>query len=258
MTDLEKYYNKFNEDHRLTTRHGIVEFTTSMKYIHDFIPKDKKIKILDDGAGTGRYSVAFAREGHFVTAVELVPRNLKTLESKHEKVNCWPGDARDLHFLDDDTFDITIMFGPLYHLHTQEERAAAFNEAKRVTKKDGIIFAAYVMNEYSILTYCFKENNIQKCLDEKALTQDFHTIATEKSLYSYLRLEDINALNEMTNLERIKIIAADGPSDYMRQTLNAMDKDTFSHFIDYHLATCERQDLIGASSHTVDILRNRK
>ncbi len=37
MTALEKYYNKFNEDHRLTTRHGIVEFTTSMKYIHDCI-----------------------------------------------------------------------------------------------------------------------------------------------------------------------------------------------------------------------------
>ena len=40
MTALEKYYNKFNEDHRLTTRHGIVEFTTSMKYIHDLMRID--------------------------------------------------------------------------------------------------------------------------------------------------------------------------------------------------------------------------
>lgn len=256
MTALEKYYNKFNEEHRLTTRHGIVEYTTSMKYIHDYIPEGSHIKILDIGAGTGRYSVALANEGHSVTAVELVPRNLSVLESKHSPVNCWPGDARDLHFLSDETFDITLIFGPLYHLHTQQDMLKAISEARRVTKKGGVILAAYVMNEYSILTYCFKEGHIKEALEQKKLTQDFHTIADESELYTYLRIEDINELNRLSGLERIKLIAADGPSDYMRRELNAMDEETFSHFIDYHLATCERPELLGASSHLVDILRN--
>lgn len=256
MTALEKYYNKFNEEHRLTTRHGTVEYTTSMKYIHDYIPEGSHIKILDIGAGTGRYSVALANEGHSVTAVELVPRNLSVLESKHSPVNCWPGDARDLHFLPDETFDITLIFGPLYHLHTQQDMLKAISEARRVTKKGGVILAAYVMNEYSILTYCFKEGHIKEALEQKKLTQDFHTIADESELYTYLRIEDINELNRLSGLERIKLIAADGPSDYMRRELNAMDEETFSHFIDYHLATCERPELLGASSHLVDILRN--
>lgn len=256
MTALEKYYNKFNEEHRLTTRHGTVEYTTSMKYIHDYIPEGSHIKILDIGAGTGRYSVALANEGHSVTAVELVPRNLSVLESKHSPVNCWPGDARDLHFLSDETFDITLIFGPLYHLHTQQDMLKAISEARRVTKKGGVILAAYVMNEYSILTYCFKEGHIKEALEQKKLTQDFHTIADESELYTYLRIEDINELNRLSGLERIKLIAADGPSDYMRRELNAMDEETFSHFIDYHLATCERPELLGASSHLVDILRN--
>ena len=56
MTELEKYYNKFNEEKRLGSRHGQVEFTTSMKYIHEYLPEDKSAKILDVGAGTGRYS----------------------------------------------------------------------------------------------------------------------------------------------------------------------------------------------------------
>ena len=34
MTDLEAYYNKFNEEKRLDSRHGRVEFVTSMHYIH--------------------------------------------------------------------------------------------------------------------------------------------------------------------------------------------------------------------------------
>lgn len=256
MTELEKYYNKFDEDHRLTTRHGQVEFNTSMKYIHDFIPEGGHVKILDVGAGTGRYSVALAQEGYAVTAVELVEHNLKILESKHSSVNCWPGDARDLHFLEDGTFDITLLFGPMYHLHTREDQIKALSEAKRVTKKGGKIFVAYVMNEYSIIQYCFKKNMMRECVEKGWVTDDFHTVPSEDQLYTYLRLEDINEINSCTHSERIKIFAADGPSDYMRRELNAMDEQTFELFMKYHLATCERPELLGASSHLVDIIQN--
>ena len=34
VTELEAYYNKFNEEKRLDSRHGRVEFVTSMHYIH--------------------------------------------------------------------------------------------------------------------------------------------------------------------------------------------------------------------------------
>ena len=258
MTDLEKYYNKFNEEHRLTTRHGIVEFTTTMKYIHDYIPEGKTVKILDVGAGTGRYSVALSKEGHDVTAVELVKRNLDVLLSKHANVKCWPGNACDLNFLSDSTFDITLVFGPMYHLHTTEEMLKAFSEAKRVTKKDGIILAAYVMNEYSVLTYCFKERHIKEVMEQGGLTKDFSTICRQKDLYHYVRLQDIDNLNKMSGLERIKIIAPDGAADYMRKELNALDEEEFKYFLDFQLSIAEKSELIGSSSHTVDILRNTK
>ena len=262
MTLLEKYYNKFKEDHRLTTRHGIVEFTVSMKYIHDCIEKirnerkNSEIKILDVGAGTGRYSIALAKEGFDVTAVELIEHNLELLRSKHENVKSWLGNAMDLHFLTDESFDVTLIFGPLYHLHADSEKLQALNEAKRVTKTGGYILAAYVMNEYAVLTYCFREGKIKECLEKATLTADFHTItSSDKDFYSYTRIEDTNRLNEQAHLTREKIFAPDGAADYFRRELNALDEESFQKFIAYQMATCERQDLLGASSHTVDILK---
>lgn len=255
MTELEKHYNKFNEDKRLTRRHGQVEYITSMKYIHMYLEQMENPKILDIGAGTGRYSVALANEGYDVTAVELVKYNLGILKSKNSTVKAMQGNAMKLSKLEAETFDLTLLFGPMYHLYTFEDKLKALNEAKRVTKKNGIILVAYCMNEYGVITYGFKENHVKECIDDGRLNENFKCIATPKDLYDYVRLEDIEKLNEAASLTRIKIISADGPADYLRPVLNKMDKETFELFIKYHLSVCERQELLGAGAHTLDILR---
>lgn len=254
-SELEKYYNKFNEEKRLESRHGQVEFITSMKYIHEYLETMPEAKILDIGAGTGRYSVALAEEGYDVTAVELVKYNLGILKSKGSSVKAYQGNALKLNRFSGESFDMTLLFGPMYHLFTFEDKLQALNEAKRVTKKGGMILVAYCMNEYCVLTYAFKENHIRECMEEGRLTEDFHSVSTQKDLYDYVRVEDIDRLNATAGLKRVKLISPDGPSDYMRPVLNAMDEETFSRFIEYHLATCERQELVGAGAHTLDILR---
>ena len=255
MTHLEQYYNKFNEDKRLLSRHGQVEFITSMKYIHDYLEGIPDARILDVGAGTGRYSVALAEEGYDVTAVELVRYNLGILKSKNSSVKAYQGNAMNLKRFADESFDMTLVFGPMYHLYCFEDKLQALSEAKRVTKQDGTILVAYCMNEYCVLTYAFKEQHIHECIEKNRLTEDFHSVAEPKDLYDYVRIEDIDRLDEAAGLKRIKIISPDGPADYMRPVLNAMDEETFQLFIRYHLSTCERPDLIGAGAHTLDILR---
>lgn len=264
MTKLEQYYNKFHEEHRLQTRHGLVEFSTSLHYIQQCISLIKnqnpevtnsKIKIADIGAGTGRYSVELCHLGYDVTAVELVKHNLEILRSKHENIKTWQGDARSIPFLPDETFDITLLFGPMYHLHGDENKMQALNEAIRITKKGGYILIAYVMDDYSVLQYCFREHHWKDAAAKNGLSQNFHTICTEDDLYDYVRLEDINRLKEKCGLPRVKIFAPDGPADYLRRELNEMTEEEFQAFLQYQLANCERPELLGASSHTVDILQ---
>lgn len=258
MTELESYYNKFNEEKRLNSRHGQVEYLTSMHYIHSYInsaiPK-REIKIIDIGAGTGRYAVPLSEEGYDVTAVELVRHNLGRLKAKKSSVCARWGNALNLSKFTEEQFDITLLFGPLYHLFTFEEKKKALAEAKRVTKTGGVIFAAYCMNEYAVLTYAFREKNLKQCRREERLTGDFHIVSEPKDLYDYVRIEDISRLNRAVGLKREKLISADGPANYMRRTLREMDDETFLAFLEYHLATCERGELVGAGAHTVDILR---
>lgn len=254
--ELEVYYNKFCEEKRLTRKHGNVEYITSMKYIHKYLEKlPQDAKILDVGAGTGRYSVALAKEGYDVTAVELVKYNLGILKQKGSSVKAFQGTALNLKRFENDTFDMTLVFGPMYHLYIFEDKVKALSEAKRVTKPNGIILVAYTMNEYSILTHGFKDNYIKESIANGKVNDAFHVVAEPEDLYDYVRLEDIAAYNEAAGLERIQIVSADGPANYMRQTLNAMDDETYELFIQYHLSTCERPDLMGASAHTLDILR---
>ena len=260
MTELELYYNKFNEEKRLDSRHGQVEFITSMKYIHKYLAlmeKEKEkheIKILDVGAATGRYSVPLAEEGYDVTAVELVKHNLARLKAKGSAVKAYQGNAMKLKRFEDNTFDMVLVFGPMYHLHEKEEKLRALSEAKRVVRPGGVILVAYIMNEYSVITYAFKEKHIKEGLANGMLDDTFHCTKKANDLYSFVRTEDIMELNYSAQLKRLEIIAADGAANYIRPFLNTLDEEEFQYYIQYHLSTCERADLLGASGHLVDII----
>ncbi len=252
---LDDYYSHFNEDNRLKTRHGQVEFITNIKYINKYLGDDKSKKILDIGAGTGAYSVYFDKLGYEVTAIELVKHNIDVFKEKKSNVTIIQGNALDLSMFEENTFDVVLLFGPMYHLLTEDEKIKALLQAKKVVKKDGYIFVSYYMNDYAVITYGFVKKHIKESFENKQLNNDFHMLNIEDDLYSMVRLEDINRYNEITKLNRIKIISSDGASNYIRTTLNSLDEEEYALFIQYHLSTCEKYELLGASSHLLDILQ---
>ena len=150
---LEKYYQNYDEEGRLSSRHGMVEFITTMKYIEKYLQPG--MRIMEIGAATGRYSHALARKGYRVDAVELVEHNIEIFRQntiENESVTITQGNAMDLSAFQNDTYDITLLLGPMYHLFTTEDKLKTLSEAIRVTKKGGIIFAAYCMGDASILS----------------------------------------------------------------------------------------------------------
>ena len=253
LSNIEKHYNKHPEDLRLLRRHGIVEFETTMHHLRRFLKPG--MQLLDIGAGTGRYTSALMAEGYDVKAVELVKRNIQVFLDREPTADVVRGDARNMPFIPTASADVTLLLGPLYHLIGDEEKLKALTEAKRVTKPDGLIFVAYLMNEYSILSYCFDEDRIGGLLGKGVVDREFHIKAEADELYDYVRIDDINRLDAAAGLERVTIFSPDGAADYMRTRLNRMSDETFSLFIEYQKIVSERSDLIGAGSHVVDVVR---
>ena len=261
MNLLEEYYNSRDEEKRLLSQHGQVEYLTTMKYIHECLSCFAFPSILEVGAGTGRYSVALAKEGYSVTALELVEHNLDVLKSKldgTEPITAVQGNALDLSAFRDNSFDLTMLLGPMYHLYTLEDKIQALSEAVRVTKPGGYILVAYCMNEPTIIQYVFMANHLKDVMEIKTLlTEDWHCKSEPKEIFELVRTEDISLLNSKFPLDRIKLVATDGAAHYLSELIDEMDQYTFTKWMEYHFATCERQDLIGASNHTLDILKVR-
>ena len=260
MDFLEEYYNIRDEEKRLLSQHGQVEYLTTMKYIHECISEFDSPNILEVGAGTGRYSITLAKEGYSVTAVELIQHNLEILSSKlegTERITALQGNALDLSVFPDNSFDLTMLLGPMYHLYTLEDKMQAMSEAVRVTKPGGYLLVAYCMNEPTVIQYVFLGNHLNEVSADALLTDDWHCKSDPKEVFELVRTEDISQLNSGFPIERIKLVATDGATNYFSEFIDEMNEDVFAKWMEYHFAICERQDLIGASNHVLDILKVR-
>lgn len=261
MGYIEEYYNSYDEDARLLSRHGRVEYLTTMKYIRKCLSGIADPSVIEIGAGTGRYSVTLAKQGYKVTAIDLVQKNIDIMRSKldgTEDINVMQGNALDLSYIEDNSFDLTMLLGPMYHLYTKGDKLRALSEAVRVTKPGGYILVAYCMNESTVIQYIFGMANPPKTSGEKMLdkvTKDWRCMSLEEELFEMTRTEEIAELDSHLPVERIKLVATDGATNYNRQVIDSMDDEMFEKWMSFHFATCERQDLVGASNHTLDILR---
>ena len=254
------FYNSIDEDSRLSTlKHGTVEFLTTMRYIEKYIrPGDR---VLEIGAATGRYSHTLARQGYTVDAVELVEHNIEVFRKNtlpDEKITVTQGNALDLSAFPDNQYDITLLLGPLYHLYNDEDKRQALSEAIRVTKPGGVIFAAYVISDGSLIDEGFRLGGFSVADYIKNGLLDpvtFAATSEPKDLFELVRKEDIDNLMSVFPVTRLHYVATDGCARLIRDAVNNMDNDTFELFLKYHFATCEREDLLGITSHSLDIFR---
>ncbi len=259
MEDTEKiiksHYEAYDEDARFSSKHGMVEFITTMCYVEKYLKKGDAV--LEIGAGTGRYSHAVAQKGHCVDSIELVEHNIEIFKRNTvagEDVTVRQGNALDLSCLNDETYEITLLLGPMYHLFTVEEQKRAISEALRVTKRGGKVFVSYCGNDATAVQFLFGKH--QTKIEPYCHLVDFDTFklgSVPKVIFALHRKEDIDALMNGFPVKRLHFVGTDMATQYMREVVDEMDEEEYALYLKYVLATCERADLVGASNHFLDI-----
>ncbi len=254
---MEGFYGAYDEDNRLKSRHGMVEYLTTMRYIERYLRPG--MRILEIGAATGCYSHTLARMGYSVDAVELVEKNIQIFLKNTQPGECISvvqGDARNLEDFASDSYDVTLLLGPMYHLFTEEDKLKALGEAIRVTKKGGVVFVAYCGNEATVLQFCFlrgmyRDPRFRSLIDPVT----FKASSDPAELFELHRKEEVDALRAHFPVTQLHYVASDGFANYIRQSLTEMEEDLYQAYLNYHFATCERQDMVGYSNHMLDIFR---
>lgn len=255
---INRFYDGYRENQRLAvSRHGQLEYFTTMRYIRRMIPKNSAI--LEVGAGTGRYSIALAKDEYNVTAVELAEKNLAILKRNSEgvrNIRSYRGDALDLSRFADDMFDAVLVLGPLYHLYEESDQKKALNEAIRVTKTGGVIMVAF-LSVHAIMHDNYLKGNVRVGIDEN-FTEEYRVKHFTEQLFTGFNVDEFEALFNNMPVEWITTVATDGALELAegRTDFIMSDKD-FADFAEYHLMHCEKRELLGSSSHLLYICRKK-
>ena len=254
------FYGQINEDDRLLkSRQGQLEYRITMNYIHRFLKAGDRV--LEIGAGTGRYSVALAREGAQVSAVELVPGNLEILKKNAEglsNVEAFQADALDLSRFRDQSFDVTLLFGPMYHLYEKADQHKAIDEAVRVTRSGGVILAAFLSAHAIICTnYLYDYLPAAQGIKEN-FDRDYRVRHFKEQLFTGFDICEFEALFQQKEVDHITTVAADNVLEIAEKRADfSMTDEDFEAFADYQLHICEKREMLGNSSHLIYICKKR-
>lgn len=243
---VQEVYRRFDESSRLNKNQASrVEFLTTVRYIEKYLRPGAKI--LDIGAGAGEYSLHFARQGYEVSALELADANIASFREKllpEDTIDLQQGNAMDLSRYEDNSFDIVLLFGPLYHLHSEEDKLRCISEARRVCKPDGKMFFAFIANDIVILT-------MQREHPNYLLEGDYNkeTFQLDDFPFVFHTPERARELLKSSGVQLLHQVASDGVSELLKDMINEMDEATYQQYLRYHFHTCEKPECLGYSNH---------
>lgn len=252
---LNKFYNEIcDEDTRLDQKHRKLEFLTTDRYVQKYLKPN--CRILEVGAGTGRYSLYYASQGYKVNSIEYVQHNLDVLKSKitdNMNIVAEQGDAIDLSRFEDNIFDIVLVLGPLYHLYTEEEINKCINEAKRVCKNNGVMMFAYLPNDSIMISWALLKGHLKFGYDNKRFDQNFKIISEPSEIMRAFYIDELEKIMNSNNIEKINNISTSGVAPHFRNIIDNLSEEEFEIWKNYHFSSCERKEVQGYSTHMLYI-----
>ncbi|MDR2967782.1 MAG: class I SAM-dependent methyltransferase [Methanobacteriaceae archaeon] len=246
-----RYANKSEENRATLSRADGLEFYFTKKLLEKYV--NKQSSVIEIGCGTGYYGMFLSDKCKEYTGVDLTPENIelfneKILNKKIKNISTIVGDATDLVNIRNNTFDIVLVLGPMYHL-PPDERELVFSEAKRICKDNGIIIFAYI-NKYGAYLQCgilafpdiYPNQKANECVLIKGIDDvnpDFYYTIPEE-------IENSAKNHGLTKLKNVGVNFA-----FNKEQINNMDEEKFRLWLDFSNYLCNSESCTGLSAHSL-------
>ncbi len=155
LPEAAQHYDEAREAGRLESGTNRIELARTQELTARYAPPPPAI-VYDVGGGPGMYALWLARRGYAVHLVDAHPLHVEqaqrasAAQPETPLASASQGDARRLEFADDSA-DVVLLLGPLYHLTERSDRVTALREAKRVVRPSGVVLAAVISRFASAL-----------------------------------------------------------------------------------------------------------
>jgi len=264
MSKIQKFYddNVHREWERLGSRHR-TEFAVSLRALKEYLPLPP-LKVIDIGGGPGRYALALAELGYGVTLVDLSAGNLTFANNKAEAAgihlaHSLQANAMDLSEFPDESFDAAVMMGPLYHLLQYEERILALQEARRLLKPGGLIFAAF-LSRFGAFRDAASKGAVWVLEDpdtvEKILGTGIDVSEGEGFTDAYFAHPDEAIPScESAGFQTVMRMGCEGVVAGHESYVNSLEGEKFERWVDLNYRISQDPGAIGASDHILYIGR---
>lgn len=263
MKNIERFYdnNVENEWTRLD-RHPL-EYEITKKLFDKYILN--KSNIIDIGGGPGKYSFFLRNIGHDVTLVDLFLKNINFAKNKARELNLNLADyiqanVLDLNFIKDNSFDVVLCMGPLYHILDKKDQKRAINVCLRILKPDGIVYISFITKFAQAI--CFIAQNPDKIKDWRSYFENVietgknhGNIDTTFTDSFFFHPDEIENLMKQFPIDKLEISGIEGLFAQSEEKLKQLDKKLLDEWIDFSFKYSSRPSILGACQHIMYIGR---
>ena len=238
------HYENYDEEGRLfRDKAHMPEWLTTIRYFDRLFKPNSRI--LDACAGTGKYSFYLADKGHTVTACDLVEHHVNIIKSNPEAsklADISVCNVLDLSRYENNSFDIVLCMGALYHLSSDAEKTQAFRECIKVCNPGGLVVFSY-LNYFAVIAAEVK-NGLDN-LDELLSAFEDHS----DCLWKATTPAKMEKYAKDSNLEILHNIGTDGISFVLADKVNSASDEAFTKWMEYCYKHCEEPSIVGYSMH---------
>ncbi len=264
MSAVEQFYDERPQQEWDRLERHRTEFAVTLRALADYMPAPPA-RVLDAGGGPGRYAIELARQGYEVTLLDISRPVLDFARARAEEAGVSiaayvQASAMDLTVFPDGSYDVVLLMGPLYHLLRPKDRRKCVQEAGRVLRPGGLIFASFI-TRYAPIRHAAKHDPMwiiaNPHRNEEILVTGLNVASPGGGFTDayFTHPSEVAPLMEHGGFEKLDLIACEGVISMIEEKVNELTGEPWETWVEMNYQIGKDPLVHGCAEHLLYVGR---